>query len=91
MRLRWTSPALADLDAALAYLSRRDPAAAARVAARIVESTDRLPAHPELGRPGRVAGTRELVVSGTAYLVPYRVRDDEVEILAVFHGARKPE
>ena len=45
--------------------------------------------HPALGRPGRVEGTRELVVPDTPYLVPYRVRGHAVEILRVFHGARK--
>ena len=44
---------------------------------------------PASGRPGRVAGTRELVVSRTPYIVPYRVRDDTVELLLVLHAARK--
>jgi toxin ParE1/3/4 len=42
-----------------------------------------------MGRPGRVPGTRELVVSDTPFILPYRVRDSAVEILAVFHGARQ--
>jgi toxin ParE1/3/4 len=45
--------------------------------------------HPHIGRAGRVPETRELVVAKTPYIVPYRVRGDEVEILAVFHGARR--
>ncbi|HET6521471.1 MAG TPA: type II toxin-antitoxin system RelE/ParE family toxin, partial [Geminicoccaceae bacterium] len=45
--------------------------------------------HPESGRPGRVPGTRELVVSGTPYIVPYRVQGNTVQILRVLHGARK--
>jgi toxin ParE1/3/4 len=44
---------------------------------------------PEIGRAGRVPGMRELVVSGTPYIAPYRVRDDAVEIIAVLHGARR--
>ena len=51
--------------------------------------TECLATHPALGRPGRVPGTRELVVSGTPYLIPYRVHGKTVEILRVFHGARK--
>ncbi|MBV9287592.1 MAG: type II toxin-antitoxin system RelE/ParE family toxin [Hyphomicrobiales bacterium] len=47
-----------------------------------------LRAHPHMGRPGRIVGTRELVVAETAYVVPYRVADREVQIPAVFHGAR---
>jgi len=45
--------------------------------------------NPALGRAGRVAGTRELVVAGTPYVVPYRVRGEAVEILRVFHAARR--
>ena len=50
---------------------------------------EQLVTHPALGRPGRVAGTRELVVIGTPYLIPYRIRDKSLEILRVFHAARK--
>ncbi len=57
-----------------AYIVRDDPEAAARIVERIVTSVEGLGAHPASGRPGRVPGTRELVVSGTPYLVPYRVR-----------------
>ena len=69
-----------------AYIVRDDPEAAARIVERIVTSVEGLGAHPASGRPGRVPGTRELVVSGTPYLVPYRVRGETVEILQVFHG-----
>ena len=44
---------------------------------------------PGLGRPGRVAGTRELVVSGIPYIVPYRVKGEVVQIITVLHGAQK--
>lgn len=47
-----------------------------------------LVSHPEIGRPGRSDGTRELVLTGTPYILPYRVRDGRVEILAVFHTSR---
>jgi toxin ParE1/3/4 len=42
-----------------------------------------------MGRPGRVTGTRELVVDGTPYILPYRVRNRVVQILRVLHGARR--
>jgi toxin ParE1/3/4 len=48
-----------------------------------------LASHPALGRPGRVAGTRELVVAGTPHIIPYRVREGRVEVLRVFHASRK--
>jgi len=47
-----------------------------------------LAAHPYLGRPGRVAGTWELVVTSTPFIAVYRVINDRIEILAVFHGNR---
>jgi plasmid stabilization system protein ParE len=62
---------------------------AAIVAERILEAIDLLDAHPDIGRPGRVVGTRELVVPDTPYIVPYRVRHDRLELIAVFHGRRK--
>ena len=89
MRVRWLKRALKNLDEEAEYIARDNPQAAARIVERIATSVDRLAAHPASGRPGRVAGTRELVISGTVYLVPYRVRDDTVEILRVFHSARK--
>jgi len=88
-RVRWTSLALADLDAIQDYLAERNPAAASRLANDILDRTDGLlAANPELGRRGRVAGTRELVLPGTSYVVAYRLAG-AVEILAVMHGARE--
>lgn len=89
MRVRWLRRALDNLDEEAAYIARDDPRAAARMVERIAASVERLAAHPASGRPGRVPGTRELVVGDTPYLVPYRVRNETVEILRVFHGARK--
>jgi toxin ParE1/3/4 len=71
------------------YISRDNPDAAARTVAAIVGAVENLKRFPASGRPGRVSGTRELVVSGTPYIVPYRVRGDAVELLRVFHAARK--
>ena len=45
--------------------------------------------HAVPGRPGRVLGTRELVIQGLPYIIPYRVRDNHVEILRVLHTARR--
>ncbi|HEX9167834.1 MAG TPA: type II toxin-antitoxin system RelE/ParE family toxin [Roseiarcus sp.] len=89
MRTRWTRPALADLEASGDYVARDNPGAAQRLLACIAVTVETLRDHPHLGRPGRIAGTRELVVAETPYVVPYRMRGDEVEILAVFHGARR--
>jgi toxin ParE1/3/4 len=89
LRTRWTRPALADLEAIGDFVARDNPGAARCLVARIADSVEALADHPHLGRPGRITGTRELVVAETAYIVPYRARGDEVEILAVFHGARR--
>ena len=89
MRLRWLRRALRNLDEEAEYIARDDPHAAARTVERIASSVEKLATYPASGRPGRVPGTRELVVTGTPYIVPYRVRGDTVEILREFHGARK--
>lgn len=89
MRVKWLRTALANLNAEAEYISQDSPGAAARTVAAIVEAVGRLKQHPALGRPGRLAGTRELVVPDTPYIVPYRVRGDAVELLRVFHAARK--
>jgi toxin ParE1/3/4 len=48
-----------------------------------------LPDNPEMGRPGRVPGTRELVIPSTPFIVPYRLDGNTIQILRVFHGARR--
>jgi toxin ParE1/3/4 len=85
LRLVWTRPALADLRAIGVFLVKESPGAALRQRDMIRAALGLLPDHPASGRPGRVAGTRELVIGGTPFVVPYRVRDDRVEILAIFH------
>ncbi len=89
MRVRWLRRALRNLEEKAEYIARDDPNAAARIVDRIATSVERLATHPALGRTGRVPATREMVVSGTPYIVPYRVRGEMVEILRVFHATRK--
>ena len=89
MRIRWLRNALAKLDAEAVYIARDSPAASARVVTAITEAVGRLKRYPALGRPGRVVGTRELVVPGTPYIVPYRLREGSIEILRIFHAARR--
>ena len=78
---------------ALATLYRaaaeENPTAALGLLTRIDEAVRRLEAFPNLGRPGRVPGTRELVVDRTPFIIPYRVRGGEVQILRVLHGSRQ--
>ena len=88
MRIRWLRVALANLKAEAAYIARDSPAAASRVVA-VIAAAERLQQHPAMGRPGRVPGTRELVIAGTPYIIPYRIRADAIEVLRVFHAARR--
>lgn len=89
MHVRWLRRALENLDEEFAYVARDDPEAAARLVERIASSVERLKNHPASGRPGRLPNIRELVIAGTPYIIPYRMRGQTVEILRVFHGARK--
>jgi toxin ParE1/3/4 len=89
VRVRWLRAALANLEAEADYIAEDNPAAADRLVQRIFRATDLLAKNPAMGRPGRVPGTRELVIADTSYIIPYRVRANAVEILRVFHGARK--
>jgi len=89
LKIVWFRSAIADLGEARAYIASDDPEAARRVASAIVSAVDQLAEHPAIGRPGRVPGTRELVVARTPYVIPYRVRAGVVEILSVFHARRR--
>ena len=89
MRVRWLRNALRNLDEEGTYIALDDEAAARLVVGRVFEAAEQLIDQPSAGRPGRVPGTRELVVLKTRYIVPYRVRGDTVEILRVFHTSRR--
>lgn len=89
MRLEWTRPALRDLGEAGEYIARDNPPAAERMAERVREAVEYLLERPNLGRPGRVSETRELVVSGTPFIVVYMVRGAAVQVLRLLHHARK--
>ena len=90
MRLRWTKRAERDLNEIARYIGQDSPAAAARVVLELIDQVESLlPAHPVIGRPRRVLGTRELVIGSLPYIVPYRVRDRTSEILRVLHTARR--
>lgn len=89
LHVGWLKRALANLDAEAEYIARDNPAAARRVTMAIQQTVALLAAHPAIGRPGRVDGTRELVIPDTPYIFPYRVREGRVEVLRVFHAARK--
>ena len=89
MIIVWSPRAIAHLADLRAYIARDNPNAAGRIAATLLAAVERLTELPNLGRPGRVGGTRELVVPDTPYVIPYRLRGDRLEIIAVFHGRQK--
>jgi toxin ParE1/3/4 len=86
----WSPEAIADLAALRVHIAQDDPAAAQALALHIVRNVETLLAtNPGMGRAGRVPATRELVIPGTPYIVPYRVVDKTIQVLRVFHSARR--
>ena len=89
MIITWTPLAQADLIAIVDYLLELNSIAAIAAEQRITEAIEQLADFPGLGRPGRVASTRELVITDTPYIAAYRVQREQVEVLRVLHGTRK--
>jgi toxin ParE1/3/4 len=89
LRVRWLQQALLDLDEIEGYIARDHTAAAGEVILKIIEAVSLLRAQQGIGRAGRVPGTKELVVPGLPYIVPYRVKDEVVQVLRVYHTSRK--
>lgn len=89
MKVKWLARALANLTAEADYIAKESPENAKAFVRHVLASVERLKDHPELGRAGRVAGTRELVITSYSYIIPYRIKAATVEILRVFHTSRK--
>jgi toxin ParE1/3/4 len=89
MRVRWLQKAIKNLDAEADYIAQESPKAAAEMFEYVKNKVDSLSEFPSTGRPGRVPGTRELVVDRYPFVVPYRVVGDELQVLRVFHTRRK--
>jgi len=89
MEIVWRPSAIEDVEHALAFIGMGNPDAAQRVYAAIADATAGLSDFPERGRPGRVAGTREIVVTHTPYLIAYVLGDGVLTILAFLHHARR--
>jgi toxin ParE1/3/4 len=90
VKLVFDEHALADLEAIFNWIAADDAAAAKAVVERVFASTEHLAAFPQMGHPGRDAGTFEWVVPRLPYIVVYEIdrARDEVVIIAVVHGAR---
>ena len=89
MRITWTRIASEQLKAAIAFVAEDNPSAAESQLEIIKRAVEQLAHFPEMGRPGRVEGTRELVIQTTPYIVAYRLKGRAVRVLAILHGARR--
>jgi addiction module RelE/StbE family toxin len=89
VKLEWSAFVVADREAIFDYIEADSPRAAIAVDERIQECVENLVDFPEMGRVGRVAGTRELVVTRTPYLAAYRIEGNAVQILRLLHGSRQ--
>ncbi len=89
-RVRWTKSASLDLDGIAEYIGQDSEAAAIRVILELIEQAEStLVKQPTIGRAGRLLGTRELVIGNLPYIIAYRVRDTDLEILRVLHTSRR--
>jgi toxin ParE1/3/4 len=89
LRVLWTRRASAQLKAAFDFVSEENVSAAEKQVNIIRRAVEQLTDFPEMGRPGRVYGTRELVIQSTPYIAAYRLKGSIVEILSLLHGARR--
>ena len=89
LRIQWTKQAIADVDNIYDFVAAHNPHAARAVVDRIDRAITSLTTNPRLGRSGRVAGSRELVVPRTRFIVAYRLRGQAIELLGVMHAARR--
>ena len=86
MPIVWLPIAVQDVIHLRTYIADLDPQAASQIAQRIEQAVSHLATMPNIGRPGRLFGTRELVISGTPFLAVYRVQNNRIEILRILHG-----
>jgi toxin ParE1/3/4 len=89
LRIRFSPRARRDLRKLILYIANDSPSNARLVRDRISEAIQRLSLHPESGRPGRLDGTRELVIPHTAHIAVYRVSGGSLEIVALIHESRQ--
>ncbi len=89
MKIIWSRRAIRHLIALRDHIAQDSPDNAALVVERILNHVDLLATQPQMGRPGRIVGTRELVIGGVPYIIPYRIRGERLELIAVFHGRQE--
>jgi len=89
VRVEWAPLALADREAIFDFIEATSPRTAATIDERIAAAVRRLSYFPGIGRPGRVRGTRELVVDGAHLVIAYRCDEESVAVLRVLHTSRR--
>lgn len=89
MIIEWLPAAQHDFDSIVDYISSDKPLAAIKQGDEIERQVASLLEHRQLGRPGRVKGTRELVVVRTPYIVAYRLKRGKIQVLRILHGAQQ--
>jgi addiction module RelE/StbE family toxin len=89
MKVTLSPQAREDLREIFLYIAEDNPSPAHLILNRIKERVAELKSNPHIGRPGRVPGTREWVISKTPDLAPYQVSGDAIQILRVYHGSRR--
>jgi toxin ParE1/3/4 len=88
-KILWQTQAIINLNDAREYIQTQNPEAARGIIDRIEKVINQLQSFPMSGRPGRRANTRELMVTRTPFLVVYRVSEEFVEILSLFHTSKQ--
>lgn len=87
MNVRWSPTALRDIESLHSYVADDSLPAAITAVERILSALEALSRYPEMGRAGRVAGTRELIVF--PYLIAYRLKRGAIEVVSILHGSRR--
>lgn len=89
MKIKWVRLALKDIQSIADFISIDSTAVSKKIIQLIYSRVQILANQPYIGRSGRVNDTRELVIDGTPFIVPYRIKNNEVEILRIMHASRK--
>lgn len=89
MRVRWTTDAADDLERISDYIAADRPETARRIALDIINRVDAVETFPQRGRPGRIEGTRELVLAPLPFVAVYELHQQEVQVLRILHGAQQ--
>lgn len=89
MKLFWLPKAIANRGDQLKYIAQDNPHAAIEQSNHIRKQVNLLLEYPEMGRPGRTKGTRELVISRTSFIVVYRLKAQRIEIMRLLHGSQQ--